>query len=420
MIFIPGGAFVVGNGSSDFYNGSKLANHDVVVATINYRVGLFGFMELGSIDKNYTGSGNNGLRDQLAAIKWIKRNAASFGGDPDNITIFGESAGAASISALLSINQPSLLFKRAVAQSGTTNLIHTKKFAFEAGKLIAEAGGFKSVAELIEASPAKLLQTQEKAFVEAEIGDLLFAPYIDDNIIIGEPNKLLENGNAKTIDLMAGATQNELNYWSLYDSKYRNMFVEDTDFGPASPPISLKRRTDIERQLGVGLDKYYAAALKTGDKNLIRQAQNDDSSMIQPMRRMVERQAGQNPNVYLYRFQWKVPTEYLPTGVPDLGAVHALELPFLFGTLDLSWIPGGDKIEAEKRPVDAQLSEQIMLAWTNFARTGNPNGPGVPLWPRYDTTKRETMVWSEDSKAIEDLEAERRLPWDKAAFDSVL
>ncbi|WP_296288714.1 carboxylesterase family protein [Pseudomonas sp.] len=98
MIFIPGGAFVVGNGSSDFYDGSRLASHDVVVATINYRVGLFGFMELGALDKKYAGSGNNGLRDQIAAIEWVKRNAAAFGGDPDNITIFGESAGGASSS----------------------------------------------------------------------------------------------------------------------------------------------------------------------------------------------------------------------------------------------------------------------------------------------------------------------------------
>lgn len=420
MIFIPGGAFVVGNGSSDFYDGSRLASHDVVVATINYRVGLFGFMELGAINKDYAGSGNNGLRDQIAAIEWVKRNAASFGGDPDNITIFGESAGGASVTALLSTENPSSLFKRAIAQSGASNLIHSKEFALEAGKIIAGAGKYESVDQLLKATPQELLAAQDKAFVEAEIGDLLFAPYIDGQIIVDEPNKLLSEGHAKDIDLIAGATQNELNYWSMYDSKYRNMFVEETDFGPASPPIPEQYRKEVEGRFGKQLDAHYAQVIGTDKHNLIRQAQNDDYSMIQPMRRMAERQGSQNANVYLYRFQWKVPTAYLPKDVPDLGAVHALELPFVFGTLDLGWVPGGEQLEKEKRRVDTTLSEQMMAAWTNFAKTGNPNGPNVPTWPQYNTNSRNTMVWSEHSKTKADPEPERRQAWDKEEFGSVL
>ena len=420
MVFIPGGAFVVGNGSSDFYDGSRLASHDVVVVTINYRVGLFGFMELGAIDKNYAGSGNNGLRDQIAAIEWVKRNAAAFGGDPDNVTIFGESAGGASVSALLSTKEPSKLFKRAIAQSGTSNLIHSKEFALEAGKIIAGAGQYQSMAQLLKATPQELLEAQEKAFVKAEIGDLLFAPFVDGEVIVDEPNKLLSGGHAKDIDLIAGATQNELNYWSMYDSKYRNMFVEETDFGPASPPIPEQYRKEVEGRFGSSLDAHYAQVLGTDKSNFIRSAQNDDYSMIQPMRRMAERQGSQNPNVYLYRFQWKVPTSYLPKDVPDLGAVHALELPFMFGTLDLDWVPGGEQLEKERRGVDAVLSEQMLAAWTNFAKTGNPNGPNVPTWPQYNTTSRNTMVWSEHSKAVADPEPERRKAWDKEEFGSVL
>lgn len=420
MVYIPGGAFVVGNGSSDLYDGSKLASHDVVVVSFNYRVGLFGFMELGALDKNYAGSGNNGLRDQIAAIEWVKRNAAAFGGDPDNITIFGESAGGASVSALLSTQQPSRLFKRAIAQSGSTNMIHSRDFALESGKKIADTGGYNSVNELIKATSAQLLETQEKALAEAHIGHTLFAPFIDGKVIIGEPTQLLEKGNAEGIDLMAGATQNELNMWSMYDSKYRNMFVEDTDFGPAKPLISPKYRTELEGRLGSNLDQHYAAALKTDNINLIREAQNDDFAMIQPLRRMVELQGINNPNVYLYRFQWKVPSGYVPKGMPDLGAVHGLELPFMFGWLNLSSYPGGEKVEKEKRNVDARLSEQMMSAWTNFARTGNPNGPNVPLWPRYDTANRNTMVWSEHSKSEADPEAERRKAWDNEALGSML
>ncbi|WP_296288110.1 carboxylesterase family protein [Pseudomonas sp.] len=420
MVFLPGGAFVVGNGSSDFYNGNRLASQDVVVVTINYRVGLFGFMELGAISPEYAGSGNNGLLDQIAAIEWVKRNAASFGGDADNITVFGESAGGASVNALLATKEPSKLFKRAIAQSGAGNLIHSKRFALEAGKTIVGAGGFKSIDELLKATPEQLLVAQEKAFEEAAIGDLLFAPFVDGQVIIDEPNKALSTGNAKGIDLMAGATQNELNYWSLYDSKLRNMFTEETDFGPATPPIPEKYLASLEGRIGSKLDKRYAEILNTDDQNIIRQAQNDDYSMIQPMRRMAERQLSQHGNVYLYRFQWKVPTSYLPSGTPDLGAVHALELPFLFGTMDLAWVPGGDAVEKEQRAVDQKLSEQMIAAWTNFAKTGNPNGPNVPEWPKYDTSSRSTMVWSEASKAEADPESERRKIWAKEAFTSFL
>lgn len=420
MIFIPGGAFVVGNGSSNFYDGSRLAGHDVVVVTLNYRVGLFGFMELGALDNHYAGSGNNGLRDQIAAIEWVKRNAAAFGGDPDNVTVFGESAGSISISALLSTQQPSKWFKRAIAQSGASNFIHSKDFALNAGKTIVQAGGYPSVEQLLKATPQQLLETQQKAVVDAGVGDLLFAPFIDGTLIIDEPNKLLSDGNAQGIDLMLGATQNELNYWSLYDGQYRNMFVESTDFGPATTAIPPQYRTDLESRLGTRLDQRYAALLKLDQHNLIRQAQNDDYAMIQPMRRMAERQSARNANVYLYRFQWKVPADYLPKGVPDLGAVHALDLPFVFGTLDLGWVPGGSRLEQAKRDVDARLSAQMMSAWTNFARTGNPNGPNVPQWPRYETSHRKTMVWSEHSKTESDPESERRKLWENENFDSLL
>ncbi|MDD0841454.1 carboxylesterase/lipase family protein [Pseudomonas sp. Gutcm_11s] len=419
MVFIPGGAFIVGNGSSDFYNGKKLASHDVVVVTLNYRVGLFGFMELGGVDKRYAGSGNNGLRDQIAAIEWVKRNAASFGGDPDNITIFGESAGGASVNALLSIKSPEKLFKRAIAQSGHSNMIHTKEFAVSSGQEIVKIGGYGSIDEVLKATPLELLETQEAAFREAAIGDLLFAPFIDGTTIVGEPHELIKSGHAKAIDLMAGATQNELNYWSLYDSKLRNPFTDETDAGPATPPIPDELRAEIEKKQSISLDGKYAKLLGESNHSVLRQAQNDDFGLIQPLRQLADNQHGNNANTYLYRFAWKVPTKYLPEGSVDLGSVHALELPFMFGTMDLGWMPGGEKVGAESRGVDLALSKHMMAAWTNFARSGNPNGPGVPEWKPYDNKSHNTMVWNEQSKTVADPDSERRQIWQDVVFGSL-
>lgn len=420
MVFIPGGAFVVGNGSSDFYNGKNLAAHDVVVVTLNYRLGLFGFMELGGVDPRYQGSGNNGLRDQIAAIEWVKRNAASFGGDANNVTIFGESAGGASVTALLSVKDPSKLFKRAIAQSGASNLIHSKEYAVEAGKGIVKAGAFHSVDEMLKASPLDLLRAQEAAYYAAETGDMLFAPFIDGDVIAGDPNRLLIDGHVKDIQIMAGANQNELNYWNLYDSQLRNPFTDETDFGPASPIIPGAYIKDLEKRNRYSLDEKYKTALGTENKSLLHQAQNDDLIMIQPMRKLIERQSLHNKNVYLYRFKWKIPGKYLAKGSPELGSIHALELPFVFGTMNLSWLPGGAKIESEKRASDIRLSEQMMSAWTNFARTGNPNGEGVPEWPTYDANSRKTMIWEDGAKAESDPDAERRKIWESESFDSIL
>lgn len=417
MVFIHGGAFIVGSASSDFYNGKKLANHDVVVVTFNYRLGLLGFMELGNLDNNYNGSGNNGLRDQIAAIQWVKRNASAFGGDPENITIFGESAGSASVTALLATEKPANLFKRAIAQSGAANIIHSPEIAQQASKDILATGNFDTMDKLIQSSTLQLLNAQQNAYVQSEIGDRLFAPFVDGKIIKDNPNTLIRAGNAKDISLIAGANQNEMNYWSLYDSKLRNMFTDETDFGPAAPLIADEHRKMLEDKLQGKLDDKYSFIMKETNLSKLRQAQNDDFVMIQPMRKMVEYQLPHNSNVYLYRFKWKIPGKYLPAGTPDLGAVHALEIPFVFGNLDFSWVPGGRKYSEDPNTNAKKLSEQMMAAWTNFARTGNPNGSGVPEWPEYDLTNRRTMIWDDISSSAIDPDSDRRKIWEQEDFN---
>ena len=434
MLFIHGGAFQVGTASTDVYNGKNLAANDAVVMTINYRLGLFGFMELGKVDPSYAGSGNNGLRDQIAALKWARRNAESFGGDPDNITVFGESAGSMSVSALMSTKSPRSLFKRAIGQSGGPNLLHTREFAENGTNIVLQFGPKKTISDLVGASTRDLLKQQESAIYNYALGDSLFAPFLDEKLIIGNPYDLIAAGNARGVDLMVGANQDEMNYWNLYDSQLRNMFVQTSDFGPPIELISQAKRDFINASIApLNMDAIYAnwiaqnAAPLNGRtlEETIHLTEDHDFQMIIPMTRWAEKQASVNPNTYLYRLQWKLPRSLLSSDIEDLGAVHALDLPFVFGTYDSGLpVPGADKLLADsyQRSQAKILATSMMKAWTNFARTGNPNGPSVPAWPKFNINTRTTMLWKNDpygnitSKAANDPDAERRKVWNAWSF----
>ncbi|MGK8198501.1 carboxylesterase/lipase family protein [Burkholderia cepacia] len=437
MVFIPGGAFEVGNGSNDFYSGQHLAARDVVVVTINYRVGLFGFMELGSLDPSYAGSGNNGLRDQIAALQWVRRNAAAFGGDPDNITVFGESAGSISISALLATKSPERLFRRAILQSGASNQLHAPQFANATASIISQWGPKKTVQDLLTASVRELLEQQDNTIQNVQGGDALFAPYIDNALILGDPYDLVSAGNAANVDLLLGANQDEMGYWSMYDSQFRNLFVENTDSGPPVTVIPKSVRDAVDAKLApASLDAVYAEWMRINDTPIGQRSssqtaellQDHDFVMIQPMTRLAEKQAAHNVNTWLYRFQWKVPAAALPVGAPDLGAVHALELPFVFGTLDFAGVPvpGANAALSDQFQKQQMLSlaEGMMTAWTSFARTGNPNAAGVPAWLPYNATTRPTLLWRNNaagnisSESADDPDAERRRAWTSWPFPS--
>ncbi len=434
MVFIHGGAFVVGTASTDYYTGQHLASHDVVVVTFNYRLGVFGFLELGGLDESYRGSGNNGLRDQIAALEWVRRNIAGFGGDPANVTVFGESAGSISISALLATEDPKRLFDRVIAQSGGPNLIHTASFQGLAADEVIEAVDKVGIDDVFNAPGVRLVEAGYVASLTSIFADTLFAPYIDGELVLGDTYELLRAGHAAGIPLMAGATQDEMGYWSMYDSQLRNYFVEDTDFGPPIGfPEALRPLLDATVAPAT-VDEVYSAWVtehdpprgRRDDPTTIVLTQAHDYVMIQPMTRLVEAQLDHAPT-FLYRFTWKVPAEALDAPEQDLGAIHALELSFVFGTDEIS-APGGERLLADadqRRRIDA-LSASMQKAWTDFARTGDPNGEpcdvDAPRWPRYDLTRRPTFIWGNradgalDVRMVEDPDSTRREAWSAYAF----
>ena len=432
MVFVHGGAFVVGTTSNDWYTGEHLARRDTVVVTFNYRLGVFGYTELGDVDPEYAGSGNNGLRDQIAALEWVRRNIAAFGGDPGNVTVFGESAGSISISALLATPHPERLFDRAIAQSGGPNLVHSASIAGYTSKSVLRAAAAVGVDDLVNAPVERLVEIGRVAMDTSALGDNLFAPYVDGELVLGNPFELVRRGNAAGIELVAGATQDEMSYWSLYDSQLRNLFVETTDGGPPTRWLSAELRERLDAALAPAtIDDVYAEWVGEADPPRGRRdldatvllGQAHDYFMIQPMTRLVEAQAPHAPT-YLYRFDWKVPHRFLDAPEHDLGAVHALELPFVFGTLDIGgFVPGGQGVLADptERARAQQVATSMIDAWTAFARTGDPTGDG-PAWPRYDTATRPTMVWHNDRDGnltigvVADPDGRRREVWDPWPF----
>jgi para-nitrobenzyl esterase len=416
IVFIPGGGFIVGGASGGMYAGARLAAFGVVVVTLNYRIGPFGFLELGGLDASLKGSGNNGLRDQMAAIGWVRRNARALGGDADNLTVMGESAGAISIAALLSTRRPETLFRRAILQSGGPNLVHTKAVQTRNAERFIEAGPLRSAADL-QAAPVLDLLLQVRASA-ANSGT--FAPYVDGELVTDSLIGALVRGACRQVDIIAGANSDEMAYWSMYDRALRNPFLEDTDLGRKAPLIPARALAAINQALAPStLDRRYGEALGTGAQREIERARNDDYVFLQPMTRIAELQAKAGGRAFLYRFDWRVPKPFLDPSLPDLGAMHALELPFVFGTLHFEWAPGGAALAQAHRRQERDLSRQMMSAWTNFARTGDPNGEGAPAWPAYDPASRMTMVWADASAAASDPDRARRQIWEAYAFEPV-
>ncbi|MFI7037757.1 carboxylesterase/lipase family protein [Microbispora rosea] len=400
LVFIHGGAATYGTANEPRYDGTTLAfKGDAVVVTLNYRLGMLGWTELGGADAAYRGSGNNGLRDQMAALTWVRRHVADFGGDPRNVTAIGESEGAFSIGAMLGTDHPSRLFRRVILESGTGYLAHEP--ALEA-KLTPPN---LDIAALRTMSTQQILQLQQQvlgALPNAAARAVYFAPYIDGTLVRGPVLQRVTTGHAKGIDIIAGSNRDEMRYFEQFDPAMRHMTQNDYDaFFP--------RQLDGQRRRMVAAYQAGRPGASEGDVAL---AMLTDQGLRVPATRLAEAQS-KWARTYVYQFDWA------PQDKDSLGAVHTAELPFVFGTLRFTGIPGGQQALATDRARMTRLSQQMVATWTSFARTGDPNARHTgdrPAWPRYTSTKRTTMIWDTPphvAKAPRD--AERAL-WDGFDF----
>jgi para-nitrobenzyl esterase len=366
MVWIYGGGFQAGATSEPRQDGENLAHKGVVVVSMNYRLGIFGFFSHPELTKesSHHASGNYGLLDQAAALEWVRKNIAAFGGDPDRVTIFGESAGSFSVSALMASPVSKRLIHQAMGESGAFfgRTLTAKPLAVseEDGAKFAQSIGADTLGKL-RAMPAEQLMDAVKAAKNA----FRFGPNIDGYFFPESPAEIYAKREQAHIALLAGWNHDEGNYHQFFgkEEPTRENYAKKIDqtFGDHAAEVLKLFPDDTDEQA-----KESAGLLATA--NFIAYG---TWKWIEDQREL------NGPPVYRYEFDDAPP---LPeTGAPPGAtptAYHSSEIEFVFGMLKSKHLPW--------RAEDFELSERMGDYWTNFAKTGNPNGEGLPEWPRYD------------------------------------
>jgi len=381
LVYIHGGGFIEGGTGDPLYNGEHLARRgSIVVVSINYRVAALGFLALDSFGAEFAGSGNLALQDQIAGLTWVRNNIARFGGDPKNITIMGESAGSACVMFHMVSPRARGLFQKAIAHSGAINLARTKKQAAQYTRQFMKLTGARDVTELRMISAERLVALEKKFLDEAGFeADLVFSPVKDGIFVPIEPMKAFKEGAAAGIPLLNGTNNDEYRYWLLYFPYLKYI--------PARLVISYA--PSVKAGLGDGLDRildHYRRTLPNPVFRGVIFALANDMMFRVPHIRVSDMQSTHAP-VWMYRFDWRSMVS------DDLGACHAIELPFVFRTFDS---PTRWQIVGSDPPMD--LSDLMMDTWIAFIRTGSPNGRGLPVWPAFKTANRATMIFNTESE----------------------
>jgi para-nitrobenzyl esterase len=387
VVWIHGGAFVMGSGSTPLYHGTPFAHLGIVVVTLNYRMGLPGFLYLGDLAPGYE-AGDCALLDQVAALRWVQDNIAAFGGDPGCVTVMGESAGAISIGTLLAMPAARGLFHRAILESGAASLgPPTRADATALARRVVDELGV-APAEVADVSIDRLIAVQEG--IARDAGLAAFAPYIDGVTVPGLPIDLIRAGSAAGIPILLGTNRDE---WSLFEVLLGEVTVEAFE-----APLRARLGPLVDRMLEVYRESYADRSLKRAWVDIV-----GELVFRIPAIRLAEAQAALGAAVYMYRFDWKS-----PAFGGRLGAAHALELPFVWNRLDLPMTPLllGDKLHHIQ-----PLASAMHATWAQFIRTGDPNGGGLPSWPRYHAERRATLIIDRDSHVAEDPAGAARLLW---------
>jgi para-nitrobenzyl esterase len=373
MVWIYGGGFQAGATSEPRQDGEHLAHKGVVVVSMDYRLGIFGFFSHPGLtaESPHHASGNYGLLDQAAALKWVHENIAAFGGDPDKVTIFGESAGSFSVSAQMASPVAKGLVHAAIGESGAFfgKTLSAKPLAESERRnaIFAEELGMKSIAQLRAVEADKLLN----AVLKKKDTDR-FGPNIDGYFMPTSAAAIYAKGSQARIPLLAGWNHDEENYHAFFD---------DQPVSKESYAAKIRRRfgdsaTDAMKLFPGGTDEQIksSAGLLSGADFIAY----GTWKWIE-----VHRQTGGSA-VFRYEFDEPLPLEEGHAPDAEAFANHSGEIEFVFGTLDSKKLPWG--------PEDYKLSEAMGTYWTNFAKTGNPNGPGLPEWPRYEAkTSNQVM-----------------------------
>ncbi len=387
MVWIHGGGFITGSASVSLYRGEMLARRGVVVVSVNYRLGAFGWLAhpaLAEEEAPGAGLGNWGLLDQVAALKWVREHIASFGGDPGNVTLFGESAGAMSVAALLASPKASGLFHRAVIQSGPALALGIGSAARVAEELAKSLGLARLTrAALVEAPVKAMLAAQRSVAASYQVLGLPFQPVVDGGALDRHPAAEIAQGASSDVDLVVGTNRDE---WKFFT--FSTPALHDIDEGRLHRLVGLHVLAG-----GLGdvlqpdelIDVYRSARLERGESAAppdLYSALATDLIFRIPSMRLAEAHRNVNEKTFAYLFDWEA-----AFGGGGLGACHALELPFVFGTLHYPFVA----MFAGTGPEAVRLSGQMQSAWTAFASKGDPSSAEIGRWASYDRAGRATM-----------------------------
>jgi para-nitrobenzyl esterase len=409
MVWLHGGGFTTGTGSSPLYAGTALAKLGAVVVTINYRLGPLGFLAHEALSAESPGgvSGNDGLRDQLLALRWVRESIAGFGGDPERVTLFGESAGAASIARLLVCPEAKGLFQRAILQSGgpiegdrrLRDRVGGLDSMEEVGRRLAVTLGCHSadpaaqLRTLRAASAADVLAAARPAQGPFANGDR-YGPVIDAALIPGEPLELIRAGRFHRVPIIAGTNLNEgtifLPHLPIRTIDEFRGFLRDR-YGDRARDAEEVAPARTEAEIPAALDRHVTALV-----------------FGRPARKLLEATAAQGLPSFGYRFT-RTPALDM---VRRAGCFHSLEIGYVFGTV-LRQPKGLDD-------VDRRVAEMMGRCWVRFAETGDPNGPGLPEWPPLtDPAHEPHLEFGNEFELSPGPEPELCRLRDRARFDGV-
>jgi para-nitrobenzyl esterase len=394
MFWIHGGGYAYGSSSWPIYDGANLARRgDVVVVSVNHRLNLFGYLylvELGGAE--YASSGNVGMLDLVASLEWVRDNIASFGGDPGNVTIFGESGGGSKVSTLLAMPAAKGLFHKAIIESGPGLVGAPKAAATETARTImAELGIEPTNVAALTTVPAETLIAAAIAADKKQGGGpgafVRLSPVVDGVVLPSDPFTPVAPAQSAGIPLLIGTNKDEMTLFNLSEPWFATL---------DQAGLATRAKEMVGQKADTLIAAYHARSPEYTPAYLLS-ALNTGSFMWSGSIQLAERKAAQSALVYMYRLDWETP---VANGV--FKAPHTLEIPLVFDNVELARVLVGDGEQPQK------LADQMSSAWTAFAKTGVPTATDVPTWPRYESKRRATMIFGTPTHVVDDPDGDIR------------